>query len=36
MEITTDLKKKFCKDFAIPISLYDEPYFTDRLVLFDD
>ena len=35
MEITTRLKKRFCKDFAIPIKIYKEPYWTERLELFD-
>jgi len=32
--ITKKLKKRFCKDVNIPIILYDEPYFSDRLNLF--
>lgn len=35
MEISTKLKERFCKDCNIPIRLYQEPYFTDRLTLFD-
>jgi hypothetical protein len=35
MEITTKLKKRFCKDFNIPIDLFQEPYFSERLKLFD-
>lgn len=35
MKITNRLKEKFCKDFSLPIKIYDEPYFTSRLNLFD-
>jgi len=35
MEITKELKKRFCKDCNLPIKLYDEPYFSDRLQLFE-
>lgn len=35
MEITKKLKERFCKDCNIPIKIFDEPYFTDRLWLFD-
>ena len=27
MEITTALKKRFCKDFKLPINVFSEPYF---------
>lgn len=33
--ITPKLKKAFCKTFDLPIKVYQEPYFTDRLQLFD-
>lgn len=33
-QITTKLKKAFCKTFDLPIKVYQEPYFTDRLELF--
>ena len=29
------LKKRFCKDCNLPINLFDEPYFTQRLVILD-
>lgn len=35
MEITTRLRKRFCKDCGIPINIFHEPYFSDRLDLFD-
>jgi len=35
MEITNNLKSRFVKDYNLPIKIYQEPYFTDRLVLFD-
>jgi len=35
MEMTRKLKERFCKDMNIPISMFDEPYFTDRLKLYD-
>ena len=35
MEITKTLKEKFCKDNAIGIKIFDEPYFSDRLALYD-
>lgn len=35
MEISTRAKERFCKDCNIPIRLFHEPYFTDRLILFD-
>ena len=35
MEISTKLKERFCKDCNIPIKIYQEPYFTDRLMLYD-
>ena len=33
--ITENLKKRFCKDCNIPIKVFKEPYFTERLILFD-
>lgn len=36
MEITYQLKERFCKDCKIPINIFVEPYFTDRLMLYDD
>lgn len=35
MEITKTLKEKFCKDNAIGIKIFDEPYFSERLALYD-
>lgn len=35
MEISARAKERFCKDCNIPIRLFQEPYFTDRLTLFD-
>lgn len=35
MEISARAKERFCKDCNIPIRLFQEPYFTDRLILFD-
>ena len=28
-------KERFCKDCNLPISLYQEPYFQERLALYD-
>lgn len=35
MEVSTRAKERFCKDCNIPIKLFQEPYFTDRLKLLD-
>lgn len=35
MNITTKLKERFCKDCNIPLRLFQEPYFTERLELYD-
>lgn len=35
MKISTTLKKRFCKDCNIPINLFQEPYFTERIALYD-
>ncbi len=35
MEISTRAKERFCKDCNIPLRLFQEPYFTDRLKLYD-
>ena len=35
MIITNKLKERFCKDCNIPIHIFQEPYFTDRLKLYD-
>ena len=36
MKITTKLRERFCRDCNIPIKIFHEPYFTDRLELLDD
>lgn len=36
MVITNKLRERFCKDCNIPIKIFDEPYFTDRLRLYDE
>ena len=33
---STTLKKRFCKDTNIPINLFQEPYFSERLKLYDN
>ena len=35
MIVTNSLKKRFCKDYCIPIKIYEEPYFTNRLKLLE-
>ena len=30
------IKKRFCKDTDLPINLYHEPYFMERIHLFND
>ena len=35
MIISTKLRERFCKDCNIPIHIFQEPYFTDRLKLYD-
>ena len=35
MEVSTRAKERFCKDCNIPIRIFQEPYFTDRLKLYD-
>lgn len=35
MNITNELKYRFCKNCGIPINLYAEPYFTDRIKLLE-
>lgn len=35
MDISTRAKERFCKDCNIPIRIFHEPYFTDRLSLYD-
>lgn len=35
MEVSIKAKERFCKDCNIPLRLFQEPYFTDRLKLYD-
>ena len=35
MEVSAKAKERFCKDCNIPIKIFKEPYFTDRLKLYD-
>ncbi|KAI4445282.1 hypothetical protein C823_007789 [Eubacterium plexicaudatum ASF492] len=35
MEVSTRAKERFCKDCNIPIRIFQEPYFTDILALYD-
>lgn len=35
INITPKLKERFCKDCNIPLKIFEEPYFTDRLALYD-
>lgn len=35
MVITNDLRYRFCKNYGIPINLYIEPYFMNRIKLLD-
>ena len=35
MKISASTKERFCKDCNIPLRLFQEPYFTDRLQLYD-
>jgi len=34
--LSKELNKRFCKDYSIPINLFEEPYFSDRLLLCDN
>lgn len=34
-DITERLKHRFCKNYNIPISIFKEPYFEDRIKLYD-
>ena len=36
MELTNSLKKRFCKNYNIPIQIYEEPYWSSRIELFDE
>lgn len=35
MEVSVRAKERFCRDCNVPIKVFQEPYFTDRLKLFD-
>jgi len=35
MEVSISAKERFCKDCNVPLRLFHEPYFTDRLKLYD-
>lgn len=35
MVITDKLKERFCKDISLPVRIFNEPYFSDRLFLLD-
>lgn len=35
MEISNKLKERFCKDCNLPIKLFEDPFFEDRLTLLD-
>lgn len=35
MDISAKAKERFCKDCNIPLRLFEEPYFTDRIRLYD-
>lgn len=34
-EIPAKLKERFCRDYSLPIKIFEEPYFTERLELMD-
>lgn len=36
MQITENLRKRFCKDFNIPINMFREDFFTERLDVLND
>lgn len=35
MNISNELRERFCKDCKIPIGIFEEPYFSDRLRLYN-
>ena len=35
MDISSRTRERFCKDCKIPIGIFEEPYFSDRLKLYD-
>ncbi|NCQ52186.1 hypothetical protein GW796_09910 [archaeon] len=36
IEINNQIKKRFCKDFSLPINVFDEPYFEYFVDLYDN
>ena len=36
MCLSQKLRKHFCKNYNIPIKIFEDPYFTDRCILFND
>ena len=34
-EVSATMKKRFCKDFAVPITVFEEPYFSQRMKIVD-
>ena len=36
MKLTNNLKKRFCKNYNIPIQIYEDPYWSSRIELFDE
>lgn len=36
MDVSNKAKERFCKDCNVPIRLFQEPYFSDRIKLFDN
>ena len=35
MEVSVVAKQRFCKDCNIPLRIFQEPYFSDRIKLYD-
>lgn len=35
MRMTQELRKRYVKDYKVPINIFADPYFTDRIDLFD-
>ena len=35
MKISNRLKARFCKECNVPIDIYEEPYFSERLELYN-
>lgn len=36
MEISNDLRRRFCKNANVPINMFRDPYFIDRIHLFEE